>query len=144
MVDSDKGITNLHVPSDVIIDASMPNVVRDGGQMWNKADKLEEVKCVIPDRSYATAYKTIIEDCQENGQFDWTTTGKLKLLLFQAKQGKIEVISSTSFILKFCPVWLDHQWSGSISWNNIDHSHYVIMSSIYRTRFKRWIDGSKG
>ena len=78
MVDSDKGITNLHVPSDVIIDASMPNVVRDGGQMWNKADKLEEVKCVIPDRSYATAYKTIIEDCQENGQFDWTTTGKLK------------------------------------------------------------------
>ena len=78
MVDSDKGITNLHVPSDVIIDASMPNVVRDGGQMWNKADKLEEVKCIIPDRSYATAYKTIIEDCQENGQFDWTTTGKLK------------------------------------------------------------------
>ena len=78
MVDSDKGITNLHVPSDVIIDASMPNVVRDGGQMWNKADKLEEVKCVIPDRSYATSYKAIIEDCQEHGQFDWTTTGKLK------------------------------------------------------------------
>ena len=53
MVDSNNGITNLHVPSDVIIDASMPNVVRDGGQMWNKDDKLEEVKCVIPDRSYA-------------------------------------------------------------------------------------------
>ena len=51
MVDSNNGITNLHVPSDVIIDASMPNVVRDGGQMWNKDDKLEEVKCVIPDRS---------------------------------------------------------------------------------------------
>ena len=50
MVDSNNGITNLHVPSDVIIDASMPNVVRDGGQMWNKDDKLEEVKCVIPDR----------------------------------------------------------------------------------------------
>ena len=79
MVDSNNGITNLHVPSDVIIDASMPNVVRDGGQMWNKDDKLEEVKCVIPDRSYATSYKTIIEDCQENGQFDWTSTGTLGL-----------------------------------------------------------------
>ncbi len=52
-----KGITNLHVPSDVIIDASMPNVVRDGGAMWNKDDKLEEVKCVIPDRCYSTIYK---------------------------------------------------------------------------------------
>jgi len=56
MVDSSKGITNLHVPSDVIIDASMPNVVRDGGRMWNKNDKLEDVKCLIPDRSYAGIY----------------------------------------------------------------------------------------
>merc|ERR1711971_630045 len=75
MVDSNNGITNLHVPSDVIIDASMPNVVRDGGQMWNKDDKLEEVKCVIPDRSYSTMYDAIIKDCQENGQFDYTSTG---------------------------------------------------------------------
>lgn len=88
MVDSDKGITNLHVPSDVIIDASMPNVVRDGGQMWNKADKLEEVKCVIPDRSYATAYKTIIEDCQENGQFDWTTTGHVSNVGLMAQKAE--------------------------------------------------------
>merc|ERR1712088_976287 len=88
MVDSDKGTTNLHVPSDVIIDASMPNVVRDGGQMWNKADKLEEVKCVIPDRSYATAYKTIIEDCQENGQFDWTTTGHVSNVGLMAQKAE--------------------------------------------------------
>ena len=54
MVDSRKGITNLHVPSDVIIDASMPNVVRDSGMMWNVDDALEDVKCLIPDRSYAT------------------------------------------------------------------------------------------
>jgi len=73
MVDSDNGITNLHVPSDVIIDASMPNVVRDGGKMWNKDDKLEDVKCVIPDRCYADAYGTILEDCRANGQFDWQT-----------------------------------------------------------------------
>ena len=60
MVDSSKGITNLHVPSDVIIDASMPCVVRDGGAMWNKDDKLEEVKCIIPDRSYSTMYQVSI------------------------------------------------------------------------------------
>ena len=60
MVDSSKGITNLHVPSDVIIDASMPCVVRDGGAMWNKDDKLEDVKCIIPDRSYAGIYQVNI------------------------------------------------------------------------------------
>jgi len=88
MVDSDKGITNLHVPSDVIIDASMPNVVRDGGQMWNKADKLEEVKCVIPDRSYSTMYDSIIKDCQKHGQFDWTTTGHVSNVGLMAQKAE--------------------------------------------------------
>jgi len=88
MVDSAKGITNLHVPSDVIIDASMPNVVRDGGQMWNKDDKLEEVKCVIPDRSYSTMYAAIIKDCQENGQFDWTSTGHVSNVGLMAKKAE--------------------------------------------------------
>merc|ERR1712203_994494 len=88
MVDSNNGITNLHVPSDVIIDASMPNVVRDGGQMWNKDDKLEEVKCVIPDRSYAGTYKTIIEDCQKHGQFDWTTTGHVSNVGLMAQKAE--------------------------------------------------------
>merc|ERR1719400_1828684 len=74
--------------AEIITDASMPNVVRDGGQMWNKADKLEEVKCVIPDRSYATAYKTIIEDCQENGQFDWTTTGHVSNVGLMAQKAE--------------------------------------------------------
>merc|ERR1739844_163991 len=88
MVDSAKGITNLHVPSDVIIDASMPNVVRDGGQMWNKDDKLEEVKCVIPDRSYARAYGAIIKDCQANGQFDWTSTGHVSNVGLMAQKAE--------------------------------------------------------
>merc|ERR1712088_237340 len=88
MVDSDKGITNLHVPSDVIIDASMPNVVRDGGQMWNKDDKLEEVKCVIPDRSYATSYEAIIKDCQANGQFDWKSTGHVSNVGLMAQKAE--------------------------------------------------------
>merc|ERR1711910_217644 len=88
MVDSDKGITNLHVPSDVIIDASMPNVVRDGGQMWNKDDKLEEVECVIPDRSYSTMYDAIIKDCQKHGQFDWTSTGHVSNVGLMAQKAE--------------------------------------------------------
>merc|ERR1712110_648095 len=88
MVDSNAGITNLHVPSDVIIDASMPNVVRDGGQMWNADDKLEEVKCVIPDRSYAGTYRAIIEDCQKNGQFDWKSTGHVSNVGLMAQKAE--------------------------------------------------------
>jgi len=88
MVDSNNGITNLHVPSDVIIDASMPNVVRDGGQMWNKDDKLEEVKCIIPDRSYATSYEAIIKDCQAHGQFDWKSTGHVSNVGLMAQKAE--------------------------------------------------------
>jgi len=77
MVDSARGITNLHVPSDVIIDASMPNVVRDSGMMWNKDDALESCKAVVPDRCYATMYKKCIEFCIENGAFDVTTMGNV-------------------------------------------------------------------
>lgn len=75
MVDSRKGITNLHVPNNVIIDASMPNVVRDGGKMWNNDDQLQDVIAMIPDRSYATMYGEILEDCKVNGQFDPSTMG---------------------------------------------------------------------
>ena len=77
MVDSNKGITNLHVPSDVIIDASMPNVVRDSGCMWNKDDALEQVKAVIPDRCYAGVYAATIDFCRENGAFDVATMGNV-------------------------------------------------------------------
>jgi isocitrate dehydrogenase len=76
MVDSTKGITNLHVPSDVIIDASMPVVVRDAG-MWNKDNELEDVKCIIPDRSYATMYQECISFVKANGQFDVSTMGNV-------------------------------------------------------------------
>jgi len=75
MVDSRKGITNLHVPNNVIIDASMPNVIRDGGKMWNNDDQLQDVIAMIPDRSYATMYGEILEDCKVNGQFDPATMG---------------------------------------------------------------------
>ncbi len=77
MVDSDKGITNLHVPNDIIVDASMPVVVRDGGKMWGPDGKLHDTKAMIPDRCYATIYQTIIEDCQKNGALDPATMGSV-------------------------------------------------------------------
>jgi isocitrate dehydrogenase len=77
MVNSDKGITNLHVPSDVIIDASMPPVIRDSGKMWNPQGKLEDVKCVIPDSSYAPVYHEVVEFCKKHGQFDPRTMGSV-------------------------------------------------------------------
>ncbi len=75
MVDSDKGITNLHASNDIIIDASMPPVIREGGKMWNKEGELQECVAVIPDRSYALMYKEILENCKKEGQFDVTTMG---------------------------------------------------------------------
>jgi isocitrate dehydrogenase len=75
MVDSDKGITNLHVPSDVIIDASMPAMIRTSGQMWNDDNKTEDTKALIPDSSYASVYSATIDFCKKHGAFDPTTMG---------------------------------------------------------------------
>ena len=77
MVNSDKGITNLHVPSDVIVDASMPAMIRDSGKMWNAEGKLQDTKAVIPDRSYAGVYQVVIEDCKAHGAFDPATMGSV-------------------------------------------------------------------
>ncbi len=77
MVNSDKGITNLHVPSDVIIDASMPAMIRDSGKMWNAEGKLQDTVAVIPDRSYAGVYQATIEDCKAHGAFDPATMGSV-------------------------------------------------------------------
>ena len=75
MVDSDRGITNLHVPSDVIVDASMPAMIRTSGQMWNKDGEQQDTKAVIPDSSYAGVYQAVIDDCREHGAFDPATMG---------------------------------------------------------------------
>ncbi len=77
MVDSDKGITNLHVPSNVIIDASMPAAIRSSGKMWGPDGKLHDMKAIIPDRSYAGIYQEVIEFCRKNGAFDVTTMGNV-------------------------------------------------------------------
>ncbi|WP_305045761.1 NADP-dependent isocitrate dehydrogenase [Geoalkalibacter sp.] len=88
MVDSRKGITNLHVPNDVIIDASMPVVVRDGGKMWNLKDELQDCIATIPDRCYATMYQAIIEDCQKHGQFNPATMGHVSNVGLMAQKAE--------------------------------------------------------
>lgn len=115
MVNSDKGITNLHVPSDVIIDASMPAMIRTSGQMWNKDNQTEDTKAVIPDRSYSGVYQTVIEDCKENGAYDPTTMGSVPNVGLMAQKaeeygshdktfqfseaGKVQVVSTDGNVL---------------------------------------------
>ena len=88
MVDSDKGITNLHVPSDVIIDASMPAMIRTSGCMWNAEGKTQDTKAVIPDSSYADVYQVVIDFCKKHGAFDPTTMGSVSNVGLMAKKAK--------------------------------------------------------
>ena len=88
MVDSGRGITNLHVPSDVIIDASIPPMIRDSGRMWNAEGKLQDCKAVIPDSSYAGIYDAIIRDCQQHGQLDPTTMGSVSNVGLMAQKAE--------------------------------------------------------
>jgi isocitrate dehydrogenase len=115
MVNSDKGITNLHVPSDVIIDASMPAMIRTSGQMWNAEGKQQDTKAVIPDSSYASIYQATIDFCKENGAFDPTTMGTVPNVGLMAQKaeeygshdktfeikgdGKVQVIDEAGTIL---------------------------------------------
>lgn len=115
MVDSDKGITNLHVPSDVIVDASMPAMIRNSGRMWDKNGEARDTKAVIPDSSYAGVYQAVIDFCRENGAFDPTTMGSVPNVGLMAQKaeeygshdktfeiaadGKVEVFSSAGDLL---------------------------------------------
>jgi isocitrate dehydrogenase len=115
MVDSDRGISNLHVPSDVIVDASMPPMIRDSGHMWNAAGEEQDCKAVIPDSSYAGVYQAVIDDCKAHGAYDPTTMGSVPNvgLMAQAAEeygshdrtfeiqgpGTVEVVSSSGDVL---------------------------------------------
>ena len=88
MVDSRRGITNLHMPNSIIVDASMPNVIRDGGKMWNKNDELQDTIAMVPDRCYATSYATILEDAKKNGQFDPATMGSVSNVGLMAQKAE--------------------------------------------------------
>ncbi len=120
MVDSRKNITNLHVPNDVIVDASMPNVVRDGGRMWNLQDELQDTIAMVPDRCYATMYREICEDANRNGQFNPATMGSVANVGLMAQKaeeygshdktfeapsnGKFQVVNSAGEVLMEQPV----------------------------------------
>lgn len=115
MVDSDKGITNLHVPSDIIIDASMPAMIRTSGQMWNKDGQQQDAKAVIPDSSYAAVYQTTIDFCKQHGAFDPTTMGTVPNVGLMAQKaeeygshdktfeiaadGKVQVVNNAGDVL---------------------------------------------
>jgi len=88
MVDSRRGITNLHVPNDIIVDASMPNVIRDGGKMWNRDDQLQDCIAMVPDRCYATMYGEILENAKLNGQFDPSTMGNVSNVGLMAQKAE--------------------------------------------------------
>lgn len=88
MVNSDKGITNLHVPSDIIVDASMPAMIRDSGKMWGPDGQLHDTKAVIPDRCYAGIYQAVIEDCKLNGAYDPSTMGSVSNVGLMAKKAE--------------------------------------------------------
>ncbi len=88
MVNSDKGITNLHVPSDVIVDASMPAMVRESGKMWGRDGKLHDTKAMIPDRCYARIYQVVIEDCKKHGAFDPKTMGSVSNVGLMAQKAE--------------------------------------------------------
>src|SRR3546814_9814520 len=88
MVNSDKGITNLHVPSDVIVDASMPAMIRDSGKMWNAAGALQDTKAVIPDRCYAGVYQAVIEDRSEEHTSELQSLMRISYAVFCLKKKK--------------------------------------------------------
>ncbi len=100
MVNSDRGITNLHVPSDVIIDASMPAMIRTSGQMWNKDGNQQDTKAVIPDRSYAGVYQVVIDDCKANGAYDPTTMGSVPNVGLMAQKAEEYGSHDKTFQLK--------------------------------------------
>ena len=100
MVDSDKGITNLHVPSDVIIDASMPACLRSSGKMWGPDGKLHDTKAIIPDRSYAGIYQQVFEYCRKHGAFDVTTMGNVSNVGLMAKKAEEYGSHDKTFIME--------------------------------------------
>lgn len=117
MVNSDKGITNLHVPSDVIIDASMPAMIRTSGQMWNKEGKGQDTKAVVPDRCYAGVYQATIDFCKKNGAFNPSTMGSVPNVGLMAQKAEEYGSHDKTFEIPF---------DGTV--NVVDQNGHVIMS----------------
>ncbi|HZF70360.1 NADP-dependent isocitrate dehydrogenase [Sulfuricurvum sp.] len=139
MVDSDKGITNLHASNDVIIDASLPVVVRDGGKMWNPAGKVEQCVVTIPDRCYATMYSEIIEDCKKNGQFDVTTMGSVSNVGLMAQKAEEYGSHPTTFEIAEDGVVTVTDDSGVLMTFNVEKGDIWRMSRAKDIPIKDWV-----
>lgn len=140
MVDSDKGITNLHASNDIIIDASMPVVVRDGGKMWNAAGKVQECVSVIPDRTYATFYKEIVDDCVANGQFDVTTMGNVANVGLMAQKAEEYGSHPTTFEIAVDGVVEVKDENGTILMShNVEKGDIWRMSRAKDAAIKDWV-----
>ena len=127
MVDSDKGITNLHVPSDVIVDASMHAMIREGGKMWNAAGKTQDALAVIPDRSYAGVYQSVVDFCRTNGAFDPRTMGSVPNVGLMAQKAEEYGSHDKTFELKAAGTVRVVDASGSVLL-----SHKVEAGDIWR------------
>ncbi|MDN6680542.1 MAG: NADP-dependent isocitrate dehydrogenase, partial [Yaniella sp.] len=127
MVNSHRGITNLHVPSDVIVDASMPAMIRSGGQMWNKNDETQDTLAVIPDSSYAGVFQVVIEDCRANGAFDPTTMGTVPNVGLMAQKAEEYGSHDKTFVME-----LDGTMEVVDSSGNALMSHKVETGDIWR------------
>lgn len=126
MVDSDRGITNLHVPSDVIVDASMPAMIRASGQMWNAQGDQQDTKAVIPDSSYASVFQAVIDDCRANGAYDPTTMGSVPNVGLMAQKAeeygshdktyKVDVAGTMRVVSESGEVLMSHEVEAGDIW----------------------------
>ncbi|DAB37915.1 MAG TPA: isocitrate dehydrogenase (NADP(+)) [Sulfuricurvum kujiense] len=139
MVDSDKGITNLHASNDVIIDASLPVVVRDGGKMWDPAGKVQQCIVTIPDRCYATMYSECIEDCKKNGQFDVTTMGSVSNVGLMAQKAEEYGSHPTTFEIAEDGVVTVSDDSGVLMTFNVEKGDIWRMSRAKDIPIKDWV-----
>ncbi|MDD2838514.1 MAG: NADP-dependent isocitrate dehydrogenase [Sulfuricurvum sp.] len=139
MVDSDKGITNLHFSNDIIIDASLPVVVRDGGKMWGPDGKVNQCIVTIPDRCYATMYSEIIEDCKQNGQFDVTTMGSVSNVGLMAQKAEEYGSHPTTFEIAEDGVVTVSDASGTLMSFDVEKGDIWRMSRAKDIPIKDWV-----
>jgi len=141
MVNSAKGITNLHVPSDVIVDASMPVVIRDSGQMWNKDDQLEDTKCLIPDRCYAPMYQEVISFVKSKGQFDVSTMGNVSNVGLMAKKAEEYGSHDKTFIMEQAGVMkvVDNSSGNVLMEHSVDTGDVFRMCQTKDESIRDWV-----
>jgi isocitrate dehydrogenase len=140
MVDSDKGITNLHVPNNVIVDASVPVVIRDGGMMWGPDGRLKDTLAMVPDRSYATMYQAVVEDCQLNGAYDPSTMGSVSNVGLMAQKAEEYGSHDKTFTAKANGVIRAVDKSGNVLLDqNVNEGDIYRMSQTKDAPIKDWV-----